>query len=97
MGREKTNIVRWDKWADKKKTEQREREKKKEKGVFRFSLRSKEIRPSVFVGARGKVHLCDECYTWGTKIWEFRQTPRGREFSYLDYSNYKPFNGIGFL
>ena len=59
MGREQTKRVWWDKWEDKKKTEQRER-KKKEKGVLRFSLRSAEIRPSVFVGARGKVHLRDE-------------------------------------
>ena len=44
----------------KKKTEQRE--KKKKKGVFRFSLRSTEIGPSVFVVARGKVHLRNESY-----------------------------------
>ena len=33
----------------------------------------------------------------GTKILEFRQTPRGREFSYFDYFSLRPFNGMGVL
>ena len=47
----------------KKKVAERGREKKKKK-VFRFSLRSTEIGPSVFVGARGKVHQRDESFAW---------------------------------
>ena len=50
-----------------KKTELRERKKM----VFRFSLRSTEIEPSVFVGARGKVHLRDESYSWVPKSRSF--------------------------
>ena len=29
-----------------------------------FSLRSTEIGPLVFVGARDKIHLCDKSYAW---------------------------------
>ena len=32
-----------------------------------FSLRSTEIEPTVFVEARGKVHLRDESYAWASK------------------------------
>ena len=48
------------------------REKKRErKGSekFRFSIRSIDIGPSVFVGVRGKVHLRDESYAWVPKSW----------------------------
>ena len=40
--------------------------KKKKRGVrsSTFSLRFTKIEPSVFVGARGKVHLHDESFTW---------------------------------
>ena len=47
---------------------------------LRFFLRFTKIGPQVFVEAEGKVDL-----RVGTKILEFRQTPRGREFSYLCY------------
>ena len=49
---------------EKKKKEKKR--KKKESGVrsSTFSLRSTEIGPSVFVGARGKVHLCDESFVY---------------------------------
>ena len=45
---------------------ERERERERER-VFRFT----EIGPSVFVGARGKVHLRDESYTWVSKSGSF--------------------------
>ena len=41
------------------------------KGVFCFSLRSTEIGPSVFVGARSKVDPCNEGYTWAPKSGSF--------------------------
>ena len=39
-------------------------DEKKESGVrsSTFALRSTEIEPSVFVGARGQVHICDESF-----------------------------------
>ena len=36
-----------------------------------FFLRSIEIRLSVFVGPKTKVHLLDECYTWVLKTPDF--------------------------
>ena len=36
-----------------------------------FSLRSTEIGPWVFVGARGKVGSCNEDYTWVRKSLSF--------------------------
>ena len=52
---------------------ERERKRKKKKGSekFRFSLRSTEIGLSVFIVARGKVHLSDESYAWVLKSWSF--------------------------
>ena len=38
------------------------RERENGKRGFRFSLRSTEIGLSVFIGARGNVHLCDESF-----------------------------------
>ena len=48
----------------KKRKRKKKKRKNKESGVrsSTFSLRSMEIRPSVFVGARGKVHLRDESF-----------------------------------
>ena len=40
----------------------KKREREKGKRGFRFSLRSTEIGPLVFVGARGKVHLREESF-----------------------------------
>ena len=45
----------------------REREKKKPKMGFYCSLRSTEIGPWVFVGARGKVGPRNEGYAWVPK------------------------------
>ena len=74
---------------DKKKKKQKQKEgngekteKSRERNLF---LRSTEIKSTVFVGARGKVHLRDEGYTWAPKLGSFYQTPRGREFPYFDY------------
>ena len=36
-----------------------------------FFLRSTKIGPQVFVGAEGKVDLCDESYAWTPKSWSF--------------------------
>ena len=36
-----------------------------------FSLRSTEIGSTVFVGARGKVHLRNESYAWAPKSRSF--------------------------
>ena len=62
-------------WGEEKK-ERKMREKKKEKkkrGVrsSTFSLGFTEIGSSVFVGARGKVHLRDESFAWVQESWIF--------------------------
>ena len=59
---------------------EREREREEKIRERNLSLRSMEIGPTVFIGARSKVYL-----RVGTEIREFRQTLRGREFSYLGY------------
>ena len=57
----------WIKWTKKSGVERenwREKEKKKRRGVrsSTFSLRLKEIEPSIFVGAREKVHPHDKSF-----------------------------------
>ena len=56
--------MRFDGREGKMRKRKRKKRKNKESGVrsFTFSLRSTEIRPSVFIGARGKVHLHDESF-----------------------------------
>ena len=54
-------------WTENRESEQREREKGKKK-VFYFSLRSTEIRLTIFVKARGKVHLGNGSYMWALKL-----------------------------
>ena len=52
--------------------EKREREKgKRGKEVFRYSLRSTKIKPSVFIGARRKVDPRIASYAWVPKSWSF--------------------------
>ena len=51
-------------------TEERERERIKKKG-FHFFLRSKEIRPPVFVRERGKVGPRNKGYAWVPKSRSF--------------------------
>ena len=51
--KEKKERKEEERWTELTESEWRERKRKKK--VFRFSLRSTEIGPSVFVGARGKV------------------------------------------
>ena len=58
---------KWRKERIGEETNRRGREKKKK--VFRFSLRSMEIGPWVFVGARGKVGQRNEGYAWVPKSW----------------------------
>ena len=48
-----------------------ERERKRKKKVFCFSLISMEVEPTVFIGSRGKVHLRDESYAWAPKLGSF--------------------------
>ena len=47
------------------------RERKEKNDFFRFSLRSTEIGPTVFIGARGKVHPRIESYAWVPKSRSF--------------------------
>ena len=56
---------RKEKWRKERIGEETNRREKKK--VFRFSLRSKEIGPWVFVGVRGKVGPRNEGYTWVPK------------------------------
>ena len=77
----------------KKKEERREkkmeqREKKKNR-VFCFSLRSTKIRSSVFVGARGKVHLRDASYAWVPKSRSFIKLQEVGNFPTLIISSLK--------
>ena len=46
-------------------------ERKEEKGVSTFFLRSTEIGPSIFVGARSKVDPRNEGYAWVPKSESF--------------------------
>ena len=61
----------------------RGREGERERG------RKREIFPvfrlSNLDGPRVKVNPRNEGYVWGTKIWEYHQTPSGRKFSYFNY------------
>ena len=68
-GRKFPTLNKWDqiRWNEGKTRERKKKEKKrkkKESGVrsTTFSLRSTEIGPSIFVGARDKVHLRDESF-----------------------------------
>ena len=75
------------------KEEKRERERKKN------SLLSK-IYGNWTVGFRQNKRQSQSTHRGlrvGTKILKFRQTPRGREFSYFDYFSLRPFNGMGVL
>ena len=48
-----------------------------------FFLRSTKIGPQVFVGAKGKVDLCDESYAWTPKSWSFDKLHEVGVLSYL--------------
>ena len=48
-----------------------DRERKRKKKVFRFSVRSTKIEPSVFVGVRRKVDSHIASYAWIQKPWSF--------------------------
>ena len=56
---------------EEKRERERERERERGKGVFRFSLRSTEIEPLVFVEARRKVYPRIADYVWVPKSWSF--------------------------
>ena len=47
------------------------RERKGKNDFFHFSLRSTEIEPTVFIGARDKVHPLIESYAWVPKSRSF--------------------------
>ena len=73
---------RQEKWRKERiweETNKRERERKKK--VFRFSLRSTEIKPWVFVEARGKAGLRNEGYAWVPKSWSFVKLHEIESFS----------------
>ena len=65
---------------------ERERERKKS---FYFSQISTEIGPSVFIGARGKVSLRYEGYTWVPKSWSFVKLHEVGNFPTLNISSLK--------
>ena len=70
-----------------KKGEEREREREREREIFFLSLISK-IYENWTVGFRRNKRQSSCTHRelrLGTKILKFRQTPRGREFSYLGY------------
>ena len=82
-------IIRWERrekgGKEKEKKKKEKKRKKKKRGVrsSTLSLRFTEIGPSVFVEARGKVPSTRRELHVGTRIWGFRQTPRGRGFSHI--------------
>ena len=82
----------------KREGEERERKKKeKEKWVFRFSLRSMEIGPSIFVGVRGKVGPRNEGYAWVLKSGSFVKLQEVGNFPNWNIFSLKACNGIGCL
>ena len=58
----------------------RERERERGKGVFRFSLRSMEIEPSVFIGARIKFDRVPKSWSF-VKLHEVGNFPTWNIFS----------------
>ena len=58
------SVERREKGGKEKEKKNKEKKRMKKRGVrsSTFSLRFTEIRPSVFVGARGKVHLRNESF-----------------------------------
>ena len=60
--------------------QKREREREIKRG-FRFSLRSTEIWPWVFVGAKGKIDPRNESYTWVPKSESFVKLQEVGNFS----------------
>ena len=69
----------------KKKTDQKEREKKKRKRGFLLLSKIYGDRTVDFRRSKRQSSSTRRELRMGTKIWEFCQTPRGREVSYLDY------------
>ena len=60
----KLDQIRWRRRKEEEKEKERKEKKEKESRVrsSTFSLSSTKIGPSIFVGAKGKVHLCDESF-----------------------------------
>ena len=56
---------------ERKGARKREREERYRERNSTLSLRSTEIGPSIFVGARGKVDPCIATYAWVPKSWSF--------------------------
>ena len=54
-----------------------------------LSLRSMEIELSVFIRARGKVHLRDKSYAWVPKSWSFVKLHEVGNFPTLNIFNLK--------
>ena len=57
-----------------------------------FSLRSTEIRWSVFVGSRTKVHVLDKGYAWVLKTRDFDEDSR-KEFGKSKVSGLRSVHG----
>ena len=53
-----------------------------------ISLRFRAIRPSEFFGARRKVVLCDEVYTWALVLGSFDKLCEVGDLSYLSFTLY---------
>ena len=64
--------------------ERKEREKGK-KNIFSFLSKIYESRTVAFHQSKRQIQSTHRELRVGTKIFEFRQTPQGREFSYLGY------------
>ena len=85
----KTEVQRKKKKRNRQRVRARKREREKEKWVFRFSLRSTEIGPSVFVRPRRKVHPRIESYVCVPKSWSFVKLHEVGNFPTLNISNLK--------
>ena len=69
----------------KKRERKTDREREEEKWASTFSLRSAEIRFGDFRQGKKQSLSTRREFRLGTRIWDFRQTLRGKEFSYFDY------------
>ena len=66
-----------------------EREREREKKIFSLISKIYENQTVGFCQSKRQSRSTHRELRVGTKILEFRQTPRGREFSYFDYFSLK--------
>ena len=67
--KENTSLILLDPTVEEEKLDSRER-------VSNFSLDFPTFGPSVLVGQRNKVVLCDEGYAWAPVLWSFDNSER---------------------